>query len=49
MLHSSQNFSTLGSMTAPGSHTSQAWKGRFINKNIHTCKYLIIYEFLMYV
>jgi hypothetical protein len=49
MLHSSQYFSTLGSMTAPGSHASQAWGDRFINKNILTRKYLNIYELLMYV
>jgi hypothetical protein len=42
MLHSSQNFSTLGSATAPGNHTFEAWKDRFINKNIFTRKYLII-------
>jgi hypothetical protein len=49
MLNSSQYFSTLGSMIAPGNHTSQAWTDRFINKNIHTRKYLITYELLMYV
>jgi hypothetical protein len=36
-LHSSQYLSTLGLMTAPGIHTSEAWKDRFINKKIHTC------------
>jgi hypothetical protein len=35
-------------MTAPGIHTSEAWNDRFMNKNIHTCNYLIIYELLMY-
>jgi hypothetical protein len=49
MLHSSQYFSTLGLMTAPGSHTSQAWEDRFINKNIFTRKYLNIYVCLMYI
>jgi hypothetical protein len=44
MLHSSQYLSTLVSMTVPGIHTSQAWKDHFMNKNIHTCNYLIIYE-----
>jgi hypothetical protein len=51
MLHSSQYLSALGSMTAPGIHTSEAWKDRFINKNIDTCNYLIIHVFnvcLMY-
>jgi hypothetical protein len=47
MLHSYQYFSTFGSMTAPGSITSQAWKDLLLTKNIHTRKYLINNELLM--
>jgi hypothetical protein len=48
MLHSSQYLSTLPSMTAPGIYTSEAWEDHFINKNIDTCNYLIIYELLKF-